>query len=826
MDINQIINELDELIAQGNVDQMEGYLQNAYHQAQKEQDVGAMLTILNEWIGVTRETCRYEDAMIHSKDAMRLIAEAGLVGTIHHGTTLLNIANALRAAGHLQDSYTTYQQVEEIYGGLLQEDDMNYAGLYNNMSLLCQEMGDYEKALSYLKKAYEIVSKKEGTEWEIAVTQANIANTMLEIYEKSDISIRKEHCENEWEVSLSSITAHCEKALELFESMEVADTHYAAALLAEGKIQEIKKNRKKAALCYKKGMDAIESTLGKTEYYYRLKEYYDKVADALPLSMENGMALNHAFYEEALLPMLEKTYRDFLADMAIGLVGEGSDCYELDDVVSRDHDWGIGLMIWLPDSVYSEIGESLQKDYSICAQNYEKKLVEDGRLERKRYATEEAKHRTGVKKISDFYAYFLGKENLDQYENNGRLTTAEWLSIPEYALSACVNGRIFQDDRQQFTKIRTYIKNGYPLPVVLVKLAQAFSLFSQNLQYNYTRMKQREDVLAMGLLLEKGLSEAFHIAYVYAGIYEPHTKWVAKILKNAVDNQSVSCNIMKEIEKIYRNHCSFVANKEDRYYQNVVNEIETLATVILETALQKGYLGQGLSCLNEKGEAILDRYLDHYARELYLRSQFEDMEKKVLVAEIVKMEFAAFDHVKNEGGRAGCQDDWETFEIMRSSQYLVWEKDMLVQYAVDFTMAIERGWNPIMEKYGRMEESTAPERWEEMKDSFPVIPEEKKKIMEEIIKIQVSWMEAFAGEYPKLAGNARRIHTSEDMPWDTSYETYLRGEMGTYSDKMLELYGRFIVGYVKQGKNLAYDIMKETVKLYGYKDLDDAAKKM
>ena len=484
MDINQVIAGLDELIKEGNIKQMQEYLQNVYKQAQKEQDVGAMLSILNEWIGLDRETCCYEDAFHHSKEALGLITKAGLVGTIHHGMTLLNIANALRAAGRLQDSYTTYQQVEDIYKKLLAEDDMNYAGLYNNMSLLCQELGDYEKALAFLKKAYLIVSQKEGTQWEIAVTQANVANTMLELYDTAKESMKKAHSDDIWEVSLDSITEHCNQSLALFEQMQVCDTHYAAALQAAGRIQEIKGDKKQAACNYKKGMEAIDATLGKTEYYYRLKEYYDKVAGEGDSTIQNGMAINQAFYEKALRPMLEEKYGNYLSDMAVGLAGEGSDCYELDDEISRDHDWGIGTIIWLSDSFPAEIADELQKDYIDCVQSYEETLVEAGLLAKKRYTTEEAKHRTGVKTMSDFYAYFLGKDNWSKYQKIETLTTAEWLAIPETSLSACVNGRIFRDDSQEFTKIRNKLKKGYPDCVVLVKLAQAFSMFSQNLQYN------------------------------------------------------------------------------------------------------------------------------------------------------------------------------------------------------------------------------------------------------------------------------------------------------------------------------------------------------
>ncbi|MBQ8904687.1 MAG: DUF4125 family protein, partial [Oscillospiraceae bacterium] len=43
-------------------------------------------------------------------------------------------------------------------------------------------------------------------------------------------------------------------------------------------------------------------------------------------------------------------------------------------------------------------------------------------------------------------------------------------------------------------------------------------------------------------------------------------------------------------------------------------------------------------------------------------------------------------------------------------------------------------------------------------------------------------MEEFAKEFPKIAGTARSIHTEEDNEYNTSYETYLRGELGTYSE--------------------------------------------
>jgi hypothetical protein len=85
-------------------------------------------------------------------------------------------------------------------------------------------------------------------------------------------------------------------------------------------------------------------------------------------------------------------------------------------------------------------------------------------------------------------------------------------------------------------------------------------------------------------------------------------------------------------------------------------------------------------------------------------------------------------------------------------------------------------------------------------------------------------MEEFAAEYPKLSGNARSIHTSEDNLYNTSAETYLRGELMTYSDATLTLYGRFVVALSKENKNLSRMTMENTVHLYGYESLEQAEK--
>ena len=71
-----------------------------------------------------------------------------------------------------------------------------------------------------------------------------------------------------------------------------------------------------------------------------------------------------------------------------------------------------------------------------------------------------------------------------------------------------------------------------------------------------------------------------------------------------------------------------------------------------------------------------------------------------LVMCIVECEWKQFDKVQDVGGRATCQDDWETFQIMRTSQFRGWPEDLLQSYLMDLKDADIVGHNLFAEKYG------------------------------------------------------------------------------------------------------------------------------
>ena len=157
------------------------------------------------------------------------------------------------------------------------------------------------------------------------------------------------------------------------------------------------------------------------------------------------------------------------------------------------------------------------------------------------------------------------------------------------------------------------------------------------------------------------------------------------------------------------------------------------------------------------------------------------------VKAIVEMEWKLFDQVQNIGGRADCQDNRTTFFIMRSSQLMAWSTEMLDSYYDDLLTAHRSGRNLLTEKYAYMMERTSPEEFAGIRDALLPRSPQKDADIEEICKAHVIWQEELAAQYPRLTGNGRPIRRSADSKVCTSFETYLWGELATYSEKTIQL---------------------------------------
>lgn len=193
--------------------------------------------------------------------------------------------------------------------------------------------------------------------------------------------------------------------------------------------------------------------------------------------------------------------------------------------------------------------------------------------------------------------------------------------------------------------------------------------------------------------------------------------------------------------------------------------------------------------------------------------------------ELIQTEWELFQKVQNEGGRASCQEDPETFFIMRNSQFTAWPEELLDSWHRDLKAAEQEGRNLLAEKYAWMMKSTAPERFREMQKLLKAPSARGEELIEELVAQQLRWMEEYKEQYPFLAAGNRVLYTAQDTPWTTSFETYLRGELFTYSEETLGHYHRLMMKLKEEGKNRALLVMETMVHSYGYQSLEDAEEK-
>ena len=801
MDVETVLKKVDEYYGSGQGAEAEKLMQEAIMEAVSEKDDEGLLQLLNELLGYYRESGQADNAFAIAGQCIALAEQMQLQGTVPYATTLINVANAYRAGGRLADSLELYLEVRALLPRVVPPDDMLVAGLENNLSLLYQEMGRFMEAKQCLLKALHIVEQKSGVDFEVAVTHANLATSCMQIGE------------------MESARAYAEQAIREFKEYGLEDSHYGAALSALATYYFHKGEYGQAAGLYEQAMWSIEKTLGKNAAYYRLQENVETCRAACggadtareqeepqehnsALSEQDepqeqnsalseqeeslsdgltGMELCRAFYEECGRPMIAEKFPEFEDRIAVGLVGKGSDCFGYDDARSRDHDWGPEFCMWVTKETFDVIGEALAKAYEELPQEFQGYTRVKGLQER---------GRRGVFTVEGFFDRMLGAAAYEQ---------VDWQETPDYALANVANGEIFRDDEGIFTAERANFLRGYPEGICYLRMADSAARFSQAGQYNYRRMLERGDGVTAQVMLADAMREAMKLQHYIENRYPPHDKWLFRSVQASEQGKNLA---------------TLLTRLQQARGAAVEETVEQIAELLMKELYQAGYISDS------------DTYLDAHSEELAQKAAYGACTNAQLVNWIAEAEFTAFDKVKNVGGRASCQNDWDTFSIMRKSQYLTWDREMLIQYLYDFQREYQRGHNLIEEKYGRMMESTAPEEYEVIKDRFPELTPEKKRIIEEIVQIQVAWMEEFASQYPALAENARDVRTSDDNIANTSYETYLRGEISTYSDKMLELYGRYVVEYAQSGENLTFAIMSNSVHLYGYGSLDAAERFM
>lgn len=231
-----------------------------------------------------------------------------------------------------------------------------------------------------------------------------------------------------------------------------------------------------------------------------------------------GLEISKNFYREYGEPMLREQFPELLDKIAVGLTGSGSECYGFDDDVSRDHDFEAGFCIFLPgeDKVDRRCAFLLERAYS--------KLPKEYAGLKRSVISPVGGNRHGVIRREDFFTDKVGAAD-------GKLSDAQWLSIPEYALCEAVNGEVFYDGDGAFTAIREALGR-YPEDIRRKKLAGNLLLMAQSGQYNYGRCLAHGESGAAQLAVNAFVESAMSCVFLLNGRYKPYYKWSFRAMRS------------------------------------------------------------------------------------------------------------------------------------------------------------------------------------------------------------------------------------------------------------------------------------------------------
>lgn len=311
-----------------------------------------------------------------------------------------------------------------------------------------------------------------------------------------------------------------------------------------------------------------------------------------------GMELSHDFYIDEAKDLIADTFVDCMDRIAVGLVGEGSICYEFDDHISRDHDWGPGFCIWLNRDDFHRVGHMVQALYEGLPVFYKgyQTLLSGSLLDQ----------RVGVFEINSFYKKFLGVSSIP-------ISVEKWMSMSEASLSAATNGKIFTDPDGQFSFYRNYLLEHYPEAVRQKRMAFNCLTAGQTGQYNFDRSLKRGEQAAALLAKAKFIESSIAIIFLLNKVYRPFYKWIHHGLQQLQILGEEGYRLITGMTKLTPG-----ISMRGQWLQDM-ELIEELSLLIIGELQKQGISSSSSDFLMDHGVAINNSITDNSLRKLPVR---------------------------------------------------------------------------------------------------------------------------------------------------------------------------------------------------------------
>ena len=529
MNLDKLNKQREEFQTEGNILKEIEVLREILIVTEKEygSESDEYIKALNELGGTLKYVGYYDEAENNLKKSLEIIKKKYGDNNLAYATSLLNLTEVYRFAQKFNLLEENYKKIVKIYQDNSADNSFSYAGLCNNFGLYYQNIGDIKSAYNLHLKSLDILKKYDSEEYllEYAVTLSNLFNPCYQLgmkekaveYLNKTIEIFEKNVGTEhplYSASLNNMAIYYYNERELNKALEF----FERATEISKKTMGVDSDNYKNILS---NIEFIKEELAKSEDNTKFENAKNSsneknnIISSTDLKNIKGLELSKRYFYDIVLPEFEKSLKDILPLCAFGLVGEGSECYGYDDELSKDHDFGPSVCIWLRKDDYLKYKYRINKVLETLPKTYL------GFQELKE--SEWGYNRRGLLNIDDFYFKFIGSANPPQ-------TINDWQKIPETALATVTNGEVFIDNLGEFTKIREQLLNYYPEAIRKNKIATRLMNISQHGQYNYARCLRRNDLVAANQCLYLFVDEVIHLVFLLNRRYKIFYKWANRAL--------------------------------------------------------------------------------------------------------------------------------------------------------------------------------------------------------------------------------------------------------------------------------------------------------
>lgn len=221
-----------------------------------------------------------------------------------------------------------------------------------------------------------------------------------------------------------------------------------------------------------------------------------------------GIALAHDYFGAVVAPLLSERCPD--VRYAAARVGSGSEVLGLDDAMSRDHDWGLRLQLFVSQDAVRRVEATLRLHLPETFKDHPCRLTFTG----------QTAPRLGIEvtTVEQFAHEELGFDPV-----RSSPSVSDWLSVSGQAALEVTTGAVFADQVGDLSRLREALA-WYPQDIWRYVVACDWHRIDQELPL-LSRAGDRGDDLGSRLIGARLVDVIVHLAFMLCRTWPPYSKW-------------------------------------------------------------------------------------------------------------------------------------------------------------------------------------------------------------------------------------------------------------------------------------------------------------